>query len=98
MAGDWHAVSGWFRPGRAPSFTIAPGGTPHRTAYLRVRHGDAIGFDVRLAPSEAAAQRRLREYLAVGGVLGGLLLFTCACVATPPTPASSQGTTGPTPR
>lgn len=79
-AGDRRAVSSWSRPGRYPSFWVAPEAAPVRTVYLRVQHSDPIGFETRITTSSDAAQRRLREYLAIGVVLGCLALFTCSCI------------------
>ncbi|MBK0394797.1 7TM diverse intracellular signaling domain-containing protein [Ramlibacter algicola] len=79
-AGDHLAVSGWDRPGRYASFSIAPATGAARTVYLRVRHADPIGFDLRVLPATDAMQQRQVEYLGIGIVLGSLLLLTGACV------------------
>lgn len=80
IAGDRLDVASWSRPGRYPSFLMA---LPHgaaREVVLQVRHRDAIGFPLRMGASPQMEQVHQFEYLAMGAVLGTLLLLVMFCL------------------
>ncbi len=79
-AGDSVAGAEWSRPGRYASFDLyLPPGSP-REVYVQVRHRDAIGFALRVAPAATLELERKLEYLALGMVFGTLLILTAWCV------------------
>jgi diguanylate cyclase (GGDEF)-like protein len=79
-AGDRLPVASWNRPGRYASFDlILPPGVP-RDVFVQVRHGDPIGFALRIAPAAELEQARKLEYLALGMILGTLMLLTVWCL------------------
>ena len=79
-AGDSVAGAEWSRPGRYASFDLnLPRGVP-RDVYLQVRHRDAIGFALRVAPAATLELERKLEYLALGMVFGTLLLLSAWCL------------------
>ena len=79
-AGDSVAGADWSRPGRYASFDLyLPPGSP-REVYVQVRHRDAIGFALRVAPAATLELERKLEYLALGMVFGTLLILTAWCV------------------
>ena len=79
-AGDSVAGVDWSRPNRYASFDLnLPRGLP-RDVYLQVRHRDAIGFALRLAPAATLELERKLEYLALGMVFGTLLILTAWCL------------------
>ena len=80
VAGDQLDVANWSRPGRYPSFALSlPAGVP-REVILQVRHRDPIGFDLRMGTGPQIEQTHQFEYLAMGAVLGTLLLLVTHCL------------------
>ena len=79
-AGDTVAGADWSRSARYASFDLhLPAGSP-REVYVQVRHRDAIGFALRVAPAATLELEHKLEYLALGMVFGTLLLLTAWCV------------------
>ncbi len=79
-AGDTVAGVDWSRSARYASFDLyLPAGST-RDVYVQVRHRDAIGFALRLAPAATLELERKLEYLALGMVFGTLLILTAWCV------------------
>lgn len=79
-AGDTVAGADWNRSARYASFDLhLPAGSP-RDVFLQVRHRDAIGFALRVAPAATLELERRLEYLALGMVFGTLLILTAWCV------------------
>ena len=79
-AGDLLAVASWSRPGRFASFDLDLPAGPPRDVYVQVRHRDPIGFELRIAPAPDLEQARKLEYLALGMILGTLMLLTVWCL------------------
>jgi diguanylate cyclase (GGDEF)-like protein len=79
IAGDTTAVNQWTHPGLYPEFQLhLPPNTP-RDMYLQLRNYKSLGIPLRLAGTRARETQRELEYIAIGVVLGTLLMLMGSC-------------------
>jgi diguanylate cyclase (GGDEF)-like protein len=80
-AGDTLPVYSWPERGRYPFFrlNLPPGEV--RDVLVRIRHAASADFPVELATAAHHSDRVQREYLALGGAFGAMLLLIVACIA-----------------
>ncbi len=78
-AGDMLAVNQWAHPGLYPEFhLLLPHGAP-RDIYLQVHNYKTLGLPLRLASAATREVQREVEYVAIGLVLGTLLILLGSC-------------------
>lgn len=78
-AGDMTAVNQWSRPGLYPEFQLhLPPDTP-RDVYLQLRNYKPQAIPLRLANATTRELQREVEYVAIGTVLGALLMLMGSC-------------------
>ncbi|APW44053.1 hypothetical protein RS694_16935 [Rhodoferax saidenbachensis] len=79
-AGDTVAVNDWAHPGLYPDFELQlPAGTT-QTVYLQIRNYKHSGIPLRLASAEARQAQRSVEYVAIGAMVGTLLMLLGSCL------------------
>lgn len=80
-AGDTLAVDHWPEPGRYPFFRLdLPPGEP-RDVFVRIHHVRTADFPMRLTTGAVYAAQAQKQYLALGGTFGAMLLLIAACTA-----------------
>lgn len=79
-AGDHVAVANWPQPGRYPVFRLALPDGQARDIYLSIQHLTRATIPMQFTTEAVHQQEVQLEYLALGAVLGALLLLIAACL------------------
>lgn len=72
-------MASWPRPARYPAFDVWLPGAGPELVYLRVRHGEPIGFSLADGPASQMDAAAFRDALWLGAALGALLVLAVWC-------------------
>lgn len=78
-AGDRVPVVDWPRRGLYPEFNVRIGAKSTQDLYLQVHNYRGLDLPIRIAEATAQDQRRDIEYLALGLIVGSLLMLSAWC-------------------
>ncbi len=80
VAGDTVAVKDWSHPGLYPDFEWQPPANAPQEVYLQIRNFKPSGIPLRLASAAARQLQRGIEYVAIGIMIGTLLMLLGSCL------------------